>query len=247
MAIAKKQRQEEGCPAWLATYGDMVTNLLVFFVLMLSMSEVKQDEQFIEFMQAIRDAFGYVGGLKTVHYDEVFQPKNVPLAEFFVVPVNPERVAQSPDRGIRDEHSTVTDIRHADHFNRGGSFHFAELSAEIDPDIRDRVAEYAERHLRGHRTQIEIRGHCNPRPVTDTEFADHYALAYARTRAVADVLIDAGIAADRLILVSAGPNEPVTTGAYTGAQRQENDIVEIRELNKRVEEFETGEDAFPLQ
>ena len=38
----EKESQEVGAPAWMATYGDLVTNLLVFFVLLFSMSTVDQ-------------------------------------------------------------------------------------------------------------------------------------------------------------------------------------------------------------
>ena len=42
--MAKKRESEEvGAPAWMATYGDLVTNLLVFFVLLYSMSTVDQN------------------------------------------------------------------------------------------------------------------------------------------------------------------------------------------------------------
>ena len=42
--MAKKNETEEvGAPAWMATYGDLVTNLLVFFVLLYSMSTVDQN------------------------------------------------------------------------------------------------------------------------------------------------------------------------------------------------------------
>ena len=63
MAVKKKPAAESaGAPLWMVTYGDMVTLLLTFFVMLLAMSEVKKDDRFIDFMQAIREAFGYVGG-----------------------------------------------------------------------------------------------------------------------------------------------------------------------------------------
>ena len=64
MAVKKKAKsQPEGAPLWMVTYGDMVTLLLTFFVMLLAMSEVKKDDRFVDFMQAIREAFGYVGGM----------------------------------------------------------------------------------------------------------------------------------------------------------------------------------------
>ncbi len=48
---------EEESADWLATFSDMVTLLLVFFVLLLSMSTV-EDVKFISVSGAMRDAFG---------------------------------------------------------------------------------------------------------------------------------------------------------------------------------------------
>lgn len=40
----KKESEEVGAPAWMATYGDLVTNMLVFFVLLFSMATVDQNK-----------------------------------------------------------------------------------------------------------------------------------------------------------------------------------------------------------
>ncbi|MGI6083907.1 MAG: OmpA/MotB family protein [Acetivibrionales bacterium] len=41
--VRKKESESGGAPAWMATYGDLVTNMLVFFVLLFSMSTVDQN------------------------------------------------------------------------------------------------------------------------------------------------------------------------------------------------------------
>jgi flagellar motor protein MotB len=92
--------------------------------------------------------------------------------------------------------------------------------------------------VRGLRTQIEVRGHCNPRPVDGTKFADHFDLSYQRARAIADGLIAHGVDADRILIVAASTHQPVTRRNYTATERQANDIVEVVQLPQRVEQFD---------
>ena len=95
MAVKKKERQvAAGAPAWMVTYGDLVTLLLTFFVMLLAMSEVKKDERFIDFMQAIKAAFGYVGGVRSIPPDFTQIPQNVQLAELLIIPPNPHDLSQ---------------------------------------------------------------------------------------------------------------------------------------------------------
>ena len=49
--MAKKKQEEESCGNWMDTYGDMVTLLLTFFVLLYSMADVNQ-EKYAQFVKA---------------------------------------------------------------------------------------------------------------------------------------------------------------------------------------------------
>ena len=51
--MARKQREEESGGNWMDTYGDMVTLLLTFFVMLYSMSSVEQ-EKWVELVSAFR-------------------------------------------------------------------------------------------------------------------------------------------------------------------------------------------------
>ena len=233
MGVQKKPKSEPSCPLWLATYGDMVTNMLVFFVLLLSMSEIKKEERFIEFMQAVREAFGYIGGMQHVPLEQILEVKNVDLAQVLIVPIRPFDMSQSPDIGVKGQQPAVTAMQRAPTYQQGGKIYFDELSAELSPAARTQITEYADK-LRGYRTQVEVRGHCSRYPVTDSQFVDHFALSTARARAVAAALVEAGVSLERLVLVGAGSNEPVVTSAYTPAQRHENDRVELFEVSRYV-------------
>ena len=64
MARNKKSEPKAGAPEWMVTYGDTMTLLLCFFVIIVSMSEVKKDEKFQQVVESIRKAFGgYVGNI----------------------------------------------------------------------------------------------------------------------------------------------------------------------------------------
>ncbi|MBN2445943.1 MAG: OmpA family protein [Phycisphaerae bacterium] len=239
MAFKKKEKAPEaGAPAWLVTYGDMVTLLLTFFVLLLSMSEVKQDEKLIDFMEAIREAFGYQGGMQqTPLEDRIQSPRNVPLAQMFVIPIEPADLGEAADEGVDGPRDTVRPIREADRFECGAPVQFQELSSEVTAGEMDSISEIV-KHLRGFNTQVEVRGHCSPKPVAGTAFTDHTDLAFARARNVADLLVEAGIDRRRLVIVAAGTNEPLATRAYEQRDRNKNDIVEVLELSLTVSDWQ---------
>ncbi len=239
MAIAKKEKGGGGgAPEWMVTYGDLVTLLLTFFVLLLSMSEMKQDDKLMDFMEAIRDAFGYKGGLQqTPLEDLVHPPKNTPIDRFLTVPIDPRNEGKAEDEGIVGTRDKVRQIRDADRFCVGSPLQFAELSAELPASEEAALASLAA-NLRGFRTQIEVRGHCNAKPVNGTEFVDHTDLAYARARCVAEALVRSGIDRKRLIIVAAATNEPIATQAYREFERNRNDIVEIVQLSLTVSDVQ---------
>jgi chemotaxis protein MotB len=236
VAVAKKERKEsEGAPAWMVTYGDMVTLLLTFFVLLLAMSEVKKEDRFIEFMQAIKKAFGYVGGVRAVPLEHVQMPRNVNFTEMLIIPLHSHDFSKARDPGVRGKRPSTRDNRPKDVYVVGGRLQFAPLSAELLPEEAARISQLAE-ELRGLSTRLRISGHCSRRPVDDTPFARHRDLAYQRACVVADALIAHGIDADRIVIEAAGTSNPVAHHAYTGAAQQQNDLVEILQLNEQVEE-----------
>jgi chemotaxis protein MotB len=241
VAVAKKQKkQEAGAPSWMVTYGDMVTLLLTFFVLLLSMSELKKEERLMQFMEAIKQAFGYQGGFRFTPLDEPNDPKNVPLAQMIVIPVHTKDFSKSSEEGVKGTRDKVRPVRDADLYAVAGPIKFQELSADLSAEEQAAVAHFAET-LRGYATQIHVRGHCNPRPVRGTRFSDHLELAYTRARNVRDLLVEHGIDGRRIIVTAMGTNEPLATQAYRDAERMKNDIVEL--LQKHVAVQELYEDA----
>jgi len=237
MVARKKKATATGTPAWMVTYGDMVTLLLTFFVLLLAMSEVKRNQRLLDFMQAIREAFGYVGGARQLPTEDVQIPKNVNEMQMLVMAIHPELLGHTSDEGPQGKRDRVTNIRPGNHYQPGGRFHFPELSAELPEAEVARLTEYAEQ-LRGYTTLIEVRGHCSKRPVDGTPFADHMDLSIQRARAAAAVLIENGISGRRIHIVGAGTTQPVTRSASDASERQRNDVVELLQIDQTIDEFQ---------
>lgn len=230
MAVAKKQKGGgEGAPAWMVTYGDLVTLLLTFFVLLLSMSEIKREERIIEFMTIIREAFGYQGGVRAMPTDPIEVPKNFDLPQI-IIPPDAHQFSKSDEEGVRGRSELVKPIKDADRFVLGAPIQFAELSTELAEAELASVEHFADQ-IRGFYTQIELRGHASNVPLGESGFASHSDLSYQRARAVAAALEEFGVDPRRLIVVGAGTNEPLAEQAYRESQRARNNIVEIFQLN----------------
>lgn len=239
MALSKKKDSGGGggAPEWMVTYGDMVTLLLTFFVLLLAMSEVKQDQKMIEFMQSVKDAFGYAGGAMQLPTEVVNVPKNINEARMLVLAIQPDNLGYSNDQGPHGKQTKVSSRPRGDEYKPGGAFQFPELSDELPPAARARLDEYARSQLRGYTTLIEVHGHCSKRPVDGTEYADHIELSYQRARAVAAALMDDGIDERRIKIVAAGATQPVAPSTPDIAERSRNDIVEIIQIDQTIDEF----------
>ena len=64
MAFRRKTKEDKGggrggCPDYMVTYGDMMSLLLCFFVIIVSLSQFKEEQRFHAVMDSIKKAFGY--------------------------------------------------------------------------------------------------------------------------------------------------------------------------------------------
>lgn len=234
--MAKKRRKDPpaGAPEWMVTYGDMVTLLLTFFVLLLTFMKPKEPEQIIQVLEMLKEEFGSLGGMMQMPTEPDTQNTNKIL---LAMTNQPKENSPTDVESIPNRDPTVTTIRDGRRFTKGGKIPFGELSAALQDGHTGRIEHYANA-LRGHRTQIEVRGHANRRPVAGSDFIDHFDLSYKRARAVAEVLIAAGVEPERVIIVGAGTTRPVTDNAYTVDERLQNDIVEILELDTTVDDYQ---------
>lgn len=76
-APASKPLEEEGAPTWVVTFGDLMSLLLTFFILMYSMSELKVD-RFLVASQSLREAMGSTGEVDPLDPQGLLSPRPEP-------------------------------------------------------------------------------------------------------------------------------------------------------------------------
>jgi len=243
MAIVEEE--EAGIAEWVVTFGDMMSLLLTFFVLLFSMSEVKQEESFA-LLESLRRQFGN----ETTALS--FMPGRLPATTSALnrLPsLGRARRQNTMNGGDKvqapvGDHPRVTAIRPSDDSTQGGVVFFEEGSSQLT-EASQKTLQAIARVIGGKPQKIEIRGHTSTRPLgLGSPYRNHWDLAYARCSKVMDYLVQLGVDPKRIQFGVAGENEPLHLG-YDEMLRKKNARVEILMLDSLAEDPEATETKRP--
>lgn len=230
--MAIEEDPPPGVPEWVVTFGDMMSLLLTFFILLFSMSEIKSEQKYRALVDSLRKVFGKHYATMIVqptrsHPRARHRPQTDREKKKLQTKVTDGKdKVQGPD-GVRESVNTIQPGQ----LTVGDLVPFAEASAELGTEARRRLRQIA-RELAGKPQKIAVRGHTSRRPLPQgSPYADDWDLAYARCRAVAEYLIAAGIERERIELDVVGGAEPLSTNPEPEAI-QRNGRVEVFMLDR---------------
>ncbi len=236
MSLADENQEEPGIPEWVVTFGDMMSLLLTFFVLLFSMSEVKQ-EQSMALMESLRRQFGNARAPLSL------MPGSFPAsttAQNKYPSLGRARRLNTLNGGDKvrapvGDYSRVMAVRPARESALGGVVFFEEGNAELSRQAKQVLKTIAE-IVAGKPQKIEVRGHASTKPLPpDSSYANHWQLAYARAFNAMQYLIGLGVEPKRIRLAVAGQNEPLDTKPEEAARRR-NARVEVYLLDQLSED-----------
>jgi chemotaxis protein MotB len=225
---------------WAIPYGDLVTLLLAFFVVMYSISQVNEGKYRV-LADSLHAAFRgepttfepvQVGhqAATTVAAPIVQLPSDVrsmamrQLAIEVTEAMHPLIIQGLVDVEVGDGKVTIA-IRSDILFPLG--------SATPSPEAQN-VARLLGQVLRAFPVDIRVEGHTDNVPVVSGRYRSNWELSAARAASVVHLLIDGGVQPGRLYAVAYGEYHPVAP----------NDTVDGRNANRRVVlVVEAGEDA----
>lgn len=231
--VAGKRRKRGGggggVPEWVVTFGDMMSLLLCFFILLQMFSELKRPQQFRRVVQHFKEAFGYIGGVGTVPVDDPPLRSLIETLETVAVQTKRERttVSANVEPGVDGPNIRVTRVRDGIVFAVGGPSVFEPFSAEVRAETRAEIERLIPL-MKGRNNKIEIVGHAAAKYLPpDSPWSSLDALAFARAESVRDILLAAGIDDRVLRISSAGMREPVRPRASDPADAAQNRRVEV--------------------
>jgi chemotaxis protein MotB len=215
-------------PAWIVTYGDMMSLLLTFFILLVSMSEVRSDNgKYRAMMDALHSAFGPDYG-KSGAPGTTFQASSLvdKINSLGTISNSGMKKSNLNSGGPGGPYMTVERLRDGSLVTLGGPVAFGNFSADLSPELQHDLDVIAD-VIWNKPLRIEVRGHASPEPIPEsTGFRDAFDLSFARAQAVSRYLVSRGIAPHRLLVSAAGDTEPrrLTRAAQAQATNHRVDV-----------------------
>lgn len=238
MGKKREKKVEEGAPAWMVTFGDMMSLLLCFFVIIVSMSEIKKDKKFMKVAESIKAAFGYPSGIGYITGD--LSPTNTfekPFPQLLMEKFQLNE-GKSSEEGIEGENPSVRMIREGLEYVVGGKLHFEAGKAVLLDEAKANLDEFVG-IIKGSNTKIRVRGHVSPKPPQQYyPFKSLDELSYARAVAVKKHLMEKGIRESRINIEACSDHEPLRTQAYSEDSRAQNRRVTIIITEMLTEDFQ---------
>ena len=228
--MAKQQKCPEcpkGLPPWLATFGDLMSLLLCFFVLLLSFSTMKQAD-FEKAVGSLQGALGVLPGepilTSPIKLEQPIIKGDItearPSLKDAKAEIEKEVQAEGQQENveiIQSEEGITIRIKDNALYKSGK----ADVRPEILP-LLNKIASVIARLP----NSVEIEGHTDDMPISNEEFPNNHWLSSGRALAVLDVVRgEVGIAPERLTAIGHGEFKPLVP----------NDTEENRAANRRVE------------
>ncbi|MDE3016140.1 MAG: flagellar motor protein MotB [Pseudomonadota bacterium] len=203
---------EDNVDSWLMSYADMITLLLCFFIIFVSVSEPKKDK-LTAITQGIHDQFGSVD--LSTPFQGVFRALEIVV----------ETHRMLKDVAIEMTESSVT-------MELSTLAFFQKDSVEINPDMLPVLTELAAalKKINFIDYHITVEGHTSDVAPTTPLYPTNWELSTARAARVVRFLISCGIKPDRLRAVGYADTEPKVPNLDANGHA----IVENRNKNQRI-------------
>jgi len=223
----------ECMPEWLAAFGDLMSLLLCFFVLLLSMSSMDAKK--------VSEAIGSLAGAMSVLEGGI----KTEVSKLRIQEATPIESQSETDQAVNMVQQAVMEMNEMTEKGKGpsvtleesqdgfviqlpASLLFREGSSQIEGEdallFLKRIAMIVEQLP--NEIEISVRGHTdNSSPGRNTPFKDNWELSSARAISVLQELLIDGIAPERISAAGFGEFRPIASNATP----------EGREKNRRVE------------
>lgn len=229
MPSKKKKKCPEcpptGAPEYMLTYGDMMTLLVTFFVLLISFSSMQE----AKFHQAIGSLKGALGILKT---DAGFTLRRLKIPAYskksdvgeHEIKKVIEQLKEATEKKGTHEMVKIEQSKDRIHFEISNPMLFDSGRAELkstSSNVLDKIASV----LNLLDFEVRVEGHTDNVPINTPRYPSNWELSQTRALSVVKYFISKGVEPSRFQAIGYGKYRPIAT----------NETPEGRALNRRVE------------
>ncbi len=237
--MSRKKQEEDapaGAPEWMATYGDLVTLLMCFFVLLFAMSTV-DNKKFTAIMKSFQGSAGVLeSGASLQQADFLFDGMPESKLTQDQESIRQRREAKALKKALEDfKKNKGKDFDfQVDIGKRGVKITFPDNvlfdpgEADIKTDANELLDYMADILSSGDFAEraVRVEGHTDNIPINTLQFPSNWELSTGRaSRVVRYFTEDKGMNKLRFAPIGYGENRPVAS----------NDTAEGRAMNRRVD------------
>ena len=224
----KKQPDSGGAPGWMVTYGDLVTLVLTFFILLFSFSQT-DIVKFQAVMSSMQGALGILEGGKQLVAPDAGPAIQDSEAQTAGQKQKLQQMQKQVEQAIQNMEmegrmSTLIDrrglvIRVVD------TALFDSGSADIRPEARQMLVNVVQ-IIKDVPNDVQIEGHTDNVPINTFRFPSNWELSSARASSVIRAFVQMGVNPKKLSAAGYGEYYPVAPND-SPANRQKNRRIDI--------------------
>ncbi|PHQ80120.1 MAG: hypothetical protein COB69_06630 [Phycisphaera sp.] len=225
--MAKRKKSSGGeVPEWVVTYGDLMSLLLCFFILIAAFSEIKEEREYQDVIRSIQEAFGFSGGIGQLDTDTPPTNSQINSLEQIVDSIGQDsRLADARTPAPAGPDPTSSYVAEGIKTVVGTTIPFTGGSAEISKTTEDYLVNEVVPKLTGLRFNVEIRGHAFGREDRAAGGVDE--MSFWRAKTVKDFLVAQGIKSSRLVITAVGSTQPISTNVSDKNAMGQNRRVQV--------------------
>jgi len=232
----KKEAPKAEVPEWVLTFGDLMSLLLCFFILLAAFSEIKKPREYQDVIESVNEALGASGGMGLAHILERLDNSMVSNQDERARRAdNKKSTDENVDPNVPGKESQVSIVQEGARHAIGASILFEAGSYELSKRDKDMIRTQIAPKIRGLTYICPVVGHAwgVEEKRSGLSFDE---LAYRRAQAVKDFLVrEGGVDPTILRVESAGSTEPMELGS-SGQGGDANRRVQIYQTGRTVEQ-----------
>lgn len=240
----KKKHAEENTERWLLTYSDLITLLMIFFVVMYSMSNISASK-YKQVAESLKLSMGggksVIGSDDTSSIKETVDPEEIQQTDTDDQEKKLSELKSQVDKYLQD--SKMSESVSSSINERGlivsmnDTLLFDTGKADIKPEFQQKLVEIG-KILNQLGNYMRIEGHTDNIPISNSEYSSNWKLSCDRASNVTEFLIkNAGIQPEKLSAIGYGEYRPVGDNS-TDEGKAKNRRVDIVILNSKFNAVE---------